>query len=258
VAGLRLLNGLVDNLWEVLHPLPDPDDGDPYARVNALTLLREIEGWLGDLREVDLVADRSVGQATVRQVEVALGLASARSEEPELSRDTLQAMLGAKLARDDSLRSQAQQALDGVKQLIAQLNDKLGHGVAPDLRPLFALVKAVHDLLPAADADADAAEAAGEGEGGETPAAGTSAAARKGLSGGVHSRAEAIRAIDMICKYLEQAEPTNPAQLFLRRAEALINHNFLQLMKVLAPDALAEVARTVGIDPDSIETPGGS
>jgi type VI secretion system protein ImpA len=44
--------------------------------------------------------------------------------------------------------------------------------------------------------------------------------------------------------------------LYLRRGRQLISHNFLQLMKVLAPDALSEVARVVGVDPDSIDTPG--
>ena len=72
------------------------------------------------------------------------------------------------------------------------------------------------------------------------------------------SREEAIRAIDLVCEYLERAEPTNPAPLFLRRGRQLINHDFLQLMKVLAPDALSEVARVVGVDPDTVESPDGS
>lgn len=254
--GFRLLNGLIEQHWEQVHPLPDPDDGDPYARVNALTLLRESEGLLGDLRTVDLVTDRSIGAVTLRQVEVAMGLSPARSDETELSRDTLAAMLGARLERDSGLRTSAEEALASVRQLMSLLNDRLGVGVAPDLRPTYALLKAVNDLLPAPE---EAGEGEADAEAGAEAAPGAAVAAqRKGLSGTITSRAEAIRAIDMICKYLEQAEPSNPAQLFLRRAEALINHNFLQLMKVLAPDALAEVARTVGIDPDSIETPGGS
>jgi type VI secretion system protein ImpA len=94
-------------------------------------------------------------------------------------------------------------------------------------------------------------EAQGEpGEGG-APARG----GRRGLSGSVTSREEALRAIDLVCEYLERAEPTNPATLFLRRARHLVNHNFLQLMKELAPDALPEVARIVGVDPDTVQTP---
>jgi type VI secretion system protein ImpA len=39
----------------------------------------------------------------------------------------------------------------------------------------------------------------------------------------------------------------------LRRARKLINKNFLQLMRELAPDAINEVARIMGVDPDSID-----
>jgi len=58
----------------------------------------------------------------------------------------------------------------------------------------------------------------------------------------------------MVCAYLERSEPTNPAQLLLRRAEKLIDKSFLQLVRDLAPDALSEVARIMGVDPDSIES----
>jgi type VI secretion system protein ImpA len=71
----------------------------------------------------------------------------------------------------------------------------------------------------------------------------------------VSTREEAIRAIDMVCAYLEAAEPTNPAPLFLRRGRQLIGHNFLQLMKVLAPDSLATFAGMVGVNPDLVEDP---
>ena len=60
----------------------------------------------------------------------------------------------------------------------------------------------------------------------------------------------------MICEYLERAEPTNPAPLFLKRARQLIGQNFLQLLKALAPQALSDVAGMVGVDPDAVESPG--
>ena len=59
----------------------------------------------------------------------------------------------------------------------------------------------------------------------------------------------------MICDYLERAEPTNPAPLFLKRARQLIGQNFLQLLKTLAPQALSEVAGMVGVDPEGVESP---
>ena len=251
-VGLKLVNGLVESMWEHVHPLPDPDDGDPYARVNALTLLRENEGLLGDLRTAKVVDDRAIGTVTGRNVEVALGLAAAADDEAALSRDQLSQMLKAALQKTPDLRAWALDAQQQARDLASRLGERLGAGEAPDLKPLGALLGAVVSMLPA-----DAAQAVGEDEPaeGDTGGPARSGDARRGLSGAVTSRDEAIRAIDLICAYLEAAEPANPAPLFLRRARQLISHNFLQLMKELAPEAMTEVARIVGVDPESVQTP---
>jgi type VI secretion system protein ImpA len=81
------------------------------------------------------------------------------------------------------------------------------------------------------------------------------AAAVPRQGGGVHSvetRQDAIRAIEMVCAYLERSEPTNPAQFLLRRAARVIDKNFLQLVQELAPDAVRDVARIMGVDPGTI------
>jgi type VI secretion system protein ImpA len=85
-----------------------------------------------------------------------------------------------------------------------------------------------------------------------TPGSRSGAGGEGALSGGVRSREEAVRAIDMVCAYLEHSEPSNPASLLLRRAQRLINKNFLELVRELAPDALNEVARVMGVDPGSV------
>ncbi len=251
VVGLRLVTGLVDQLWDQVHPMPDPDDGDMYARANALASLPETAGLLGDLRESRLIRDRAIGELTARHVSVALGLTNAADEEASLSKEQISRMLGDAIAKAPGLRPQCQEAAALVRQLMTLANDKLG-SEAPDLRPLFALANGVVGLLPGEQGDAgvSADGADGDAQGGGPPGA------RSNLSGAVSSRAEAIRAIDMICEYLERAEPTNPAPLFLKRARQLIGQNFLQLLKALAPQALSDVAGMVGVDPDAVESPG--
>ena len=255
--GLTLINGMIGQLWQHLHPQPDPDDADPYARVNALTALREPDGLVGDLRESRLVQDRAIGELTIRTASVALGLLSAADGETALGKSQVSRMLGDALVKTPALRSQCQQAVILTRQLIALVNDKLGSDTAPDLRPLYALVNGVASLLPNTDADADADGAAGGNDSNaEADAtAGGGGGARRALSGAVSSREDAVRAIDLVCEYLERAEPTNPAPLFLRRARQLIGQNFLQLIKALAPEALSGVAGMVGVDPDAVESP---
>ncbi len=250
-TGLKLINGLMDTMWEHVHPLPDPDDGDPYGRVNALTLLREPAGALGDLREARITDDRAIGLLLVRDIEAVLAAPGGTTVKSEYSKDQATKMLQAALEKTPALRAICNEAVAQARQLIASTNEKLGSSVAPDLRPLANLAGGVAGLLPP---ERVADEAGLDGEGGDAGSGGTVRAAR-GLSGSVSSREEALRAIDLVIEYLERAEPTNPAPLFLRRARQLIGHNFLQLMKVLAPDSLAEVARFVGVDPESVEDP---
>lgn len=248
LPALTLINGLVELHWDHVHPMPD--DGDSYGRVNALTLLREPAGLLGALRDARVVEDRSIGLLLMRDIESALGLAPVTPGRSDVSKDQASKMLSAALDKSPELRECLKGGVVLVKQAMTLVNDRLG-SEAPDLRPLHALVSGAVGLLPP-EAMADDGEDE-EGEGGASGAGGGARA--RGLSGAVSSREEALRAIDLVIDYLERAEPTNPAPLFLRRARQLVGHNFLQLMKVLAPDALAEVARVVGVDPDTVEDP---
>lgn len=246
--GLRLLHGLLEQFWEGLHPQPDPDDGDPYARMNALGLLPQNDGLLGDVRLAALFSQRGVGELRVRAIEVALGLATARDGEATYSRDQIDQMLSGAVAQDASLASQPRQALDALKALASLVNERAGAEAAPDFKPLQSLLFQLVEVMPAgSDGAADDAEGDAPAAGGAAPAARS-----KGLSGTVASRDDALRAIDMVCEFLERTEPTSPAPMLLRRARRMINRNFLQLMKELAPDALPEVARVMGIDPDSV------
>jgi type VI secretion system protein ImpA len=256
-VGLSLINGLVDGQWDHVHPLPDPDDGDPYARVNTLTVLSETEGLVGDLRTAWVINDRAVGQLNGRAFELSWTLAPAGTDEPVMSKEHIAQMMAAAVAKTPELRPQVDAAIEQLERLAALVTDKLGRDLAPDFRVLKAMLSAVQSALPAVQLlEAEGGEDADGAEGGA--ASGGGAGPRKGLSGTVASREDALRAIDMVCEYLERAEPTNPAPLFLRRARQLLNHNFLQLMKVLAPDALASVASLVGIDPDNVQPPEGA
>lgn len=254
--GLSLLHELLDKFWDSVHPVPDPDDNDPYARMNALAELREAATGLADIRRSMVLRARGFGELSVRAIEVALGLMPARDDETAISREQLTQLLAAAAADDPALRERPAQALAALKQLAALASDRAGVEGAPDFKPLQSLLYALSTAMPQEQATAQAAEAGDEAVAEAPPASfvgSTPAVAGRALAGGVHSRDDALRAIDMVCEYLERTEPTNPAQLLLRHARRLINHNFLQLVKELAPAALAEVARVMGVDPESVQ-----
>jgi type VI secretion system protein ImpA len=254
VAGLHLVNGLLRVHWDTHHPVPDPSDNDPYARANALAVLPQMAGLLGDLLGASLVRVKGLGDIRLRDIEVALGNLSAREGEQTYSREQLERMLSETQQEGLDLRSVLVSSQQGFKDLGALMDQHFGAGSASDLKPLTDLLAhalaLVPEPLPEGTGNDEAQDAEPGGEGG---AGGR--ATKAGLSGTVSTRAEAVRAIELVCAYLERHEPTNPAQLFLRRGRSLLERNFLELLKELAPNALDDVARVVGIDPNTVGEP---
>ncbi|MCY4756726.1 type VI secretion system protein TssA [Pelomonas aquatica] len=251
--SLRLLTGLMSNFWAGLHPQPDPEDGDLYARANVLALLVDADAVLADLREANIISLRGVGEVRVRAVDIVLGNIVARDDETSWSRGQVEQLFADAIAQGASLVSDIADAQAELAALSTLLGERLEHSQVPDLKPLRQTLSAIAGMLPqAGDAGAEAGDVAHAG----AEASVGSGSGAQALSGRINSRAEALRAIEMVCDYLERAEPTNPAQLLLRRAGRLLGHNFLQLMKELAPDALSEVARIMGVDPSTVEIDG--
>ena len=94
-SALCLLQGLLDRHWEHLHPLPDPEDGDTFARISALGGLDKFDGLLGDVRQALLASDRRLGGLRVRGVEIALDRLAPRPDEATMSRGQIEAALKA-------------------------------------------------------------------------------------------------------------------------------------------------------------------
>jgi type VI secretion system protein ImpA len=251
--SLRLVHGLLERYWDDVHPRPD--DGDAYARVNALNDMASVLGLLGDLRQALVISSRSIGELRGRDVEIALGMLEPRDGESSMSAAQVEQMLRDAVAEDPALRLFPQRAATRLGQIDELMRERVGYGSAPDLQPLSALMAGLQGLMPAdeteaADASSGSFGAADADDGAAAPrrAGGRGA----GLGGSVDTREDALRAIDMVCTYLERTEPTNPAQFFLRRARKLVDKNFLELVRELAPESLDQVARIMGVSADEI------
>lgn len=261
---LRLVRGWLDRYWDDVHPKPDPDDGDLFARMNSLAPLDDIFSFLGDVRQSALIRSRSIGTLTVRDAEVALERIPPREDESPMSTSSVQQMLTDAGNEDDTLLSSPERAKEELEALFSLIDDKAGYGQAPQHDEIKSMLSALVRLMPSPssgesgldDFDTDSLLADLGGDSSSAPAHAGRSSSGAGLSGGVDTRADAIRAIDMVCEFLERAEPTNPAQLLLRRAQKLIDKNFLELVRELAPESLNEVAKIMGIDPSTLEGGG--
>lgn len=257
--SFRLVHGLLDRYWDDVHPRPD--DGDAYARVNALNDMASTSGLLGDVRNASIISNRAIGELRGRDVEVALGMLEPRDGDAGLGSAQIEQMLRDAAADEPALGLFARRAVEYLDKINELMRERVGYGNAPDLQQLSALMKGIQGLMPV-DSGESSADAGSEFDAGSDDSTGGSPAARRGgsrgsgLAGSVDSREDALRAIDLVCAYLERTEPTNPAQFFLRRARKLVDKNFLELVRELAPESLDQVARIMGVSSDEIS--GGS
>ena len=250
---LRLLHGLLDRFWDDVHPRNDPDDGDTFARLSVLGTLDKLEGFLGDVRQVPVLNDRRLGGLRIREIEIGLDRLAPRPDESPRTTAQVQGMLADVPELADRLRTCQVESLAEIKELQRVMNDRFGMELAVDLRSLRGMVEALKLVLPEPVGEVGSTEDGSATSDQPDNGAGRGGARRGGGLQSVESRVDAIKAIQLICAYLERSEPTNPAQLLLRRAESLIDKSFLQLVRDLAPDAVGEVARIMGVDPDSIQ-----
>lgn len=255
--GLSLLHGLLAKFWDELHPRPDPDDGDTFARVSLLASLNSLDGVLGDMRQVPILRDRRLGGLRMRDIEVALAKLEPRPDESPYTTLQVQGLIGEHpdlLERIKTAVAAASQALHSLRRL---MDDRFGSD-SVELKTLAVMLASLTSVIPeqvAMDAEPDE----------DAPDTGTVSTPRRGGGSGsggalarIESRQDAVRAINLICDYLERVEPTNPAQMLLRRAERLIDKNFIQLVRDLAPEAVAEVARILGVNADAFNDENSS
>jgi hypothetical protein len=120
------------------------------------------------------------------------------------------------------------ESIEALRVLQRVMNDRFGQELAVDPADFAWHGRGADLVLPSLPVKKALSPTDPATNGARRKASGRSAgAARRG--GGlqsVESRDDAIKALQMICAYLERSEPTNPAQLLLRRAERLIDKSF--------------------------------
>ncbi len=255
-AGFAALGALLRSAWPNVNP--PLDDGDPYPRLNVIESMGQGGTFLPSLRQCVVLKSPRLGELRLKDFEALAGHGDA-SASP-VAREQLDQFFAAERTSADALRL----ILNNTRLALHQLLEELAHQVEatelPQLNEVKALLAHLHACLPAPAestqmeqtlADLPHSILSGVDAVRSSQSAGVSLSSSSQIV--IHSRAQALAAIEAVCTYLSQAEPSNPAQLLLRRAKGLIDKNFLQLVKELAPEALAEVSKIMGVNPEFIE-----
>ncbi|MDE4310501.1 type VI secretion system protein TssA [Phaeobacter gallaeciensis] len=255
------MRGCLEQYWDTCHPELDEDDGDPIMRINAVQdLCGQPGGMAGpspvyrSLRRTPLSDSRGFGRFSLREMEVAEGIATAPSD---MERVPDQATISAAFQDSDpegvaTRLAAAETAVENVKAISAVFDEQTP-GQGPELDPLIKLLQQIAKRLRdygnvEEGAEAPEADAAEEAEAGAAVAAPAAAA---GIApGAINSPADVSNMLDRIIGYYAREEPSSPVPLLLERAKRLVGADFLTIMNDMAPRGLENVQLIGGIEDD--------
>jgi type VI secretion system protein ImpA len=244
-SGLAVCNELISRYWDGVHPALDPDeDNDPTMRLNAMSQLADADTFIRDVRAMHLVPPGRHGRLSVRDILILLGKFPAAGAEGTPSQSEMEGILRSSAAENAAQVSAARESLRLVGTLHSQLAEKVGIDRVPDLQPLREILKSVVQVCDTVLGTGEEAAAAEEGEG----AAAEGSAPGQRATGALRTREDALRLLDRVCEFIERTEPSSPVPLLIRRAQRLMNMNFVQILEDLAPDGLSQARSVTGID----------
>jgi type VI secretion system protein ImpA len=251
-GGLILLNGLLERYWPDFYPKLDPEENnDPLERVNILSSLSTPLGTFGDpmrflqrLRQIPLANSPQMGRLTFAHVAGDKIVSPGGEESVPVSAAQVKAAFRDTSAEE--LTETAQAISDSValaKSIDSFLINTVGAGRAPDMSAFLAVLLEIQKCLAphlpttfgqeAIEIQSEASrDSAGEGS---------------SESGAIRSREDVIRALERICQYYARNEPSSPLPFLLRRAQRLVEMDFLQIIDELTPDARAHLDTIVGV-----------
>jgi type VI secretion system protein ImpA len=253
---LALTRELLEARWETIHPQLDPeDDNDPTLRANALLRLGHPGLVLKVLRTLPLAGSPRAGQFSWRDVQIAIGAIEVGEGTEKPTESTIRAAFReTDPARLAALREAVAQATDAATGITAVFDAQAGHGSGPDLAEL---IKLLRDIGRTIERYADFGATVPSPETAETAAPMTAAEITGGTAPSmaptrqsgpisatslteITTRSDALHLLDLVCRYYQRYEPSSPLPMLIERARSLAEKDFLDILRDLAPDGLAQ------------------
>ena len=262
-AGFSLLNGLVEQYWEDIFPVPDEDG--VATRVAPVAGLNGISGdgtLVQPLRRLALFnrGDGSPLQFWQYEQSVSLaGIVDAARRQQRITAgvipfETLEAEArvsgGATLA---ALQRDTATAIEGWTVLTATLDARAGADSPPTtrVRDLLEQIRGAAVKFGPAGAEDAAPPAEEEAAAGVAVTGSSDAAPAPAVAGVIATRADALRTLATIAAFFRRTEPHSPIAYTLEEAVRRAGMTWPQLLEELMPDASARAAvlTSLGIRP---------
>jgi type VI secretion system protein ImpA len=248
------IRGCLEQHWDTCHPQLDADDdNDPTMRINAVKGLAGADGILKSLKRTPLTRSRTFGMLSVRDLQIAHGEASAPAGVAATDKTT------AKAAFENTDAEWALATLAAARSSLANLKavdavfGRQTPGFGPDIDESVKVLQATVRLMseyvhePQPEVAEDVQDEGSEMEEDVVRTRPAAQARPSGAPGAIASRADVIAALDGITAYYRDYEPSSPVPIILSRARRLVNADFMEILKDLAPSGVDNVNMIGGL-----------
>lgn len=255
--GLAVLRGMAEKYWNDVYPKLDPDDNnDPTERLNILNNLSsggEPYKFTSHVKQIVVCESPAMGRITLGQI-IAAKDKTAKPEGAKVG-DSGPDLNQIQAAFRDAGPDAAQATLGLITETIGHaqgiegfLDSTIGAGRGVNFESLDKLLDELRKAVEPFAVDGAAAAEAPAGDGAEASGEAPRRAAPRGpaVSGTIQSRADVIKALDLICDYYRQNEPSSPVPLIIQRAQRLVDKDFMTIMSDLTPDAVSQLQVITG------------
>lgn len=262
--GLALLRGVIENFWDSVWPILDPDDdNDPTERINIISSISPPPDVFGDplkikehVLDIPLTNSRQMGLFTLRDVMKSTGELPLSEKDGGTPPDANHIRGAFEDTPQETLDATFEAFSKAHADLLAVdsfLGNAVGSRFAPNLEVLKGLLKTAVNVISqyrdggvGGGSESDAINDAGDDAGGGGGGGGAARPAQQSISGEIRNQADVIKTIEKIVSYYTRTEPSSPVPILLDRAKALVGLSFKDIMKNLTPDGLRQLEMYIG------------
>jgi type VI secretion system ImpA family protein len=238
-TGADLLAGLLENLWDSVHP--ELEEYGYQGRKGPTESLTRLGEFLNPFRKVILLEHNRLGSYSGADFdrfrergdsEDGYGMFRALLEET--SEEDLQSIVDRITGIEAAIR-----------RADAVLTDNAGDDTGTNFQTTYDALAEVRKGVSAFMKSPQVEESSDSQGDYDSGSAGQSAGGAGSSGGPINSREDVIRALDSIAAYYAKKEPGSPVPLVLRRARDWVSLDFLSVLEDIAPGSLDEARRVL-------------
>ncbi|MFM6930817.1 MAG: type VI secretion system protein TssA [Novosphingobium sp.] len=244
LLGSQVLNGLIEQYWEKVHP--DLEEWGVNARITPIASLGTLREFVNPLKKVTLLAHPRLGRYS--------GADFVRLERGGDSEDDFGQFKAALNDADREELDAALAAFEAIEDALRQVDRTFmfnADGDGPNLQNAYDAIGEIRSSFRFHLGDPEAVDAFAGDSGDSESSQDDSAPSGGGSFGGrIEKREDVVRALDAIADYYRRKEPSSPVPVVLKRAREWVSLDFLTILQDIVPNGMDDARRILVFQSD--------